>query len=92
MADESACMQLAVVLSPTTHALMRLVTTIRGHGADISELRWHIQEGDAGIAFLELACALRRQDHLQAVVARIVDVRQVWRLDDAQQGDHVVAV
>ena len=92
MADEYASMQLAVVLSPTTHALMRLVTIIRSHGADISELRWHIPDGDVGVAVLEVACLPRRQDHLQAVVARIVDVRQVTRLDQAQRGDQAVAV
>lgn len=81
MADEDASMQLAVVLSPTTHALLRLVTTIRSRGADISELRWSIPEGNAGEAFLEVACAPQRHDHMQAVIERIVDVRQVTRLD-----------
>ena len=85
MASYDVDMRLAVTLSPTTHALMRLVTTIRGRGSDILQLQWRISEGSSALAVLDLACAPDRQEHLQAVLARIIDVRQVTRLDAARQ-------
>lgn len=87
MASDDVDMRLAVTLSPTTQALMRLVTTVRGRGSEILRLQWDISEASSALAVLDLACAPGRQEHLQAVLARIIDVREVTRLDLARQSD-----
>jgi hypothetical protein len=77
-------LRLTVFMAPSTHALARLLLLIRGRGANVLDLRWRVtpagREGSAGregIATLFIGLEKARQPHLQAAIARIVDVKSV---------------
>jgi acetolactate synthase regulatory subunit len=80
--------RLTVHTAPTTHALMRLLTVVRGRGGQILDLHW--QAGPAarqGTATLVVALERARHHHLQAAIGRLVDVRTVLGQDPVDATD-----
>lgn len=71
-------LQLTVFMAPTTHALTRLLLLVRGRGANVLDLRWRVAPTEReGIAALLISLEKARQPHLEAAIARIVDVKSV---------------
>lgn len=71
-------LRLAVFMAPTTHALARLLLLVRGRGANVLDLRWHVTPtGRDGIATLLIGLEKARQAHLEAAIMRCVDVRSI---------------
>jgi hypothetical protein len=71
-------LRLTVFMTPSTHALARLLLLVRGRGANVLDLRWQVTPtGREGIATLFIGLEKARQPFLQAAIMRIVDVRSV---------------
>jgi acetolactate synthase regulatory subunit len=65
-------LRLTVTTAPSTHALTRLLLLVRGRGGNVLDLHWR-----DGVATLLLDLEKSRQPHLEAAIARIVDVTSV---------------
>lgn len=77
---EGERIRLQVETAPTTHALLRLLTTLRGRGTTVLDLHWEIvAEDNIGRAALLIEITAARQQYLIAVVERVVGVRRVAR-------------
>jgi acetolactate synthase regulatory subunit len=76
--DDTATMTMTVFMTPTTHALVRLLTVVRGRGAHVLNLRWEAATADnVGVATILIGTSQVRHPYLQTVIERIIDVRQV---------------
>lgn len=76
--DGSDSLRLQVFMTPTTHALARLLLLVRGRGAEVLDLRWQATPGAAeGTATLLIGLVSARHPHLRAAIARNVDVTRI---------------
>ncbi len=70
--------RMTVIMAPTTHALVRLLTVIRGRGAQILDLRWEATSpSDDGVATLLIHISATRHPHVRAAIERIIDVKHL---------------
>jgi hypothetical protein len=71
-------LRLTVFMTPTTHALARLLLIVHSRGGNILDLRWRVTTADPeGIATLVISLEKARHSHLQAAIARSIDVRSI---------------
>jgi acetolactate synthase regulatory subunit len=71
-------LRLTVSMAPTTGALTRLLVLVRGRGATVLDLHWQVTPAEReGVATLLMDLDKARHPHLEAAIARIIDVRSV---------------
>lgn len=75
---EDDTIRLAVLMTPTTHALARLLSVIRSRGANVLDLHWRVTPVNSeGVATLLIGLSRSKQPHLRAAIARSADVRSI---------------